>query len=175
MTKSKKKRSTTSRPVHSSAQWPWLVVGILCGLFAAGLAYLHFMEREQSALQRSTVAKQKNIPEPHFDFYTMLPQADSTPPPTLKAVPEKPKPSPEKAVPSKLYTLQAASFGRQQEADQLKAQLILAGFDVTVKEFNVNGKIYYRVILGPYNDKAAAKAAQQRLLEHNIKALLVNK
>ena len=181
MTK-RKTRNKSSYQSTSSAQWPWLIMGILCGLIAAGLVYLHFMEREQSSLQKSN-RKQQLTNEPHFEFYNILSemggetQASSS---EKTVTPAKTELSPpaissekEKRESSKQYIIQAGSFGRSQEADQLKAQLILSGFDVTVKEFTSNGKTYYRVLLGPYVDNTSAKDVQKQLAAQNIKSLVV--
>ena len=62
------------------------------------------------------------------------------------------------------YVLQIASLRSMQEADGLKAQLILLGFSPVVQSVAINSdEKWYRVRIGPYADRDALGAARARL------------
>lgn len=101
----------------------------------------------------------------HYDFYTMLPKNDLE---TSQGI------SKEKTNTSTTrYQLQLASFTKYEEADHLKAQLILQGYNASIQKHQHNGVKHYRVIIGPFNNSKAATAEQEHLTKNNIKSLLV--
>lgn len=63
------------------------------------------------------------------------------------------------------YIVQLGVFKNYNDADQLKAQLVLQGYEVVIKSFKKQNTLY-RVYMGPYPNLAAAKK-QQHLLEQN--------
>jgi len=153
----------------------WLIALLLVGGFVAGLFYLQHQPSTSQA-QRNTVltvhahhhattkmpAKvNASNAAPKFDFYTMLPN-NKNQLPAVKAPPV-----------TQHYLLQAASVKKYNDADRLKAQLILLGFDAFVRKTQHNGHIWYRIYLGPYISLNAAKQSQHRLLNNNIKSLLI--
>jgi cell division protein FtsN len=68
------------------------------------------------------------------------------------------------------YLLQAGAFERSADADDLKARIALSGEAARVETAEINGKTYYRVRLGPYNDAAAAERARANLAGQGIRA-----
>lgn len=68
------------------------------------------------------------------------------------------------------YMLQAGSFERSADAENLKARIALSGEPARVEEAQVNGKTMYRVRLGPYENTQAASAAQSALASQGINA-----
>jgi cell division protein FtsN len=56
------------------------------------------------------------------------------------------------------YMLQAGSFERNADAEDLKARIALSGEPARVEEAEVNGKTMYRVRLGPYSAESASTA-----------------
>ena len=118
-------------------------------------------------------AKKKAPPQqtasPQYDFYTVLPQ-NSDQPTTEKNTPP---PSPPEAP---HYFLQAASFTTHKEADSLRGQLILEGFNAQVEKAMAKGKPWYRVVAGPYSTKKKADEAMRTLKQnHHLNSLLVEK
>ncbi|MDF1646432.1 MAG: SPOR domain-containing protein [Legionellaceae bacterium] len=132
-------------------------------------------------------AKTASLPKPKFEFYTLLTQEKavtekaplkSKPPavaapmtPSHQAVQEAIKaPEPVKAVsaepltaaePSKyIYLLQLASFQRQEDAEQMKASLIMRGFDVNIKTATQQGGVWHRVVIGPFGSRQKAEKTQ---------------
>lgn len=116
----------------------------------------------------ATKSHKKNQDEPaheHYDFYTMLPKNDLE---TSQGI------SQEKTnLPTTRYQLQLASFTKFEEADHLKAQLILQGYNASIQKHQHEGVKRYRVIIGPFKDSKAATAEQERLSKNNIKSLLI--
>lgn len=71
------------------------------------------------------------------------------------------------------YYLHVASFPDFDEADNLKAQLIISGFTVKVKTKMIKGKQINIVYVGPYASKDAALQGQASLSSNNIKSVMV--
>lgn len=67
------------------------------------------------------------------------------------------------------YLLQAGSFERNADAEDLKARIALSGEPARVEAAEVNGKTMYRVRLGPYSADAAS-AAKSALAAQGINA-----
>lgn len=73
----------------------------------------------------------------------------------------------------KKYYLHIASFNDSEEADQLKAQLLLLGFDVSIQKNTKNFRNWYRVRLGPYKELFKAQQIQEQLKQSQIKSVLL--
>ncbi|AHE67865.1 SPOR domain-containing protein [Legionella oakridgensis] len=74
------------------------------------------------------------------------------------------KPATEKVTPAVVhkesYLVQVASFRKREDAERMKASLILKGFSVNVMAV-VNQQIHwYRVIIGPFSSRIQAEKAQ---------------
>ena len=74
------------------------------------------------------------------------------------------------ATDSARYMLQAGSFERNADAENLKARIALSGEPARVEEAEVNGKTMYRVRLGPYENTATVSAAQTALINQGIQS-----
>ncbi len=70
------------------------------------------------------------------------------------------------------YMLQMASLKNYADADRLKAQLTMLGFDIYIQSYSKNGQIYNRVVMGPYS-KAIALQQQTLLQKNHIASILV--
>ena len=68
------------------------------------------------------------------------------------------------------YMLQAGSFERNADAENLKARIAMSGEPARVEEAEVNGKTMYRVRLGPYDNAQSASAVQSALQNQGINA-----
>ena len=71
------------------------------------------------------------------------------------------------------YSLQIASFPSYGEADRLKAELILLGFEPSIKSVKKNGATWNRVWLGPYHNYTVVQSVQRQLRDKHIKSNLV--
>ena len=71
------------------------------------------------------------------------------------------------------YRIQAASLSEKGKADQLRAELLLAGMEATTKHSKINGENWYRVLIGPFDRKVEADRAMTKLREKNLAAILL--
>lgn len=71
------------------------------------------------------------------------------------------------------YLLQLASVKSFSEADKLKAQLTMVGYDVTIQKINRDQQTSYRVILGPYSSVTLAQNQQAKLRKSNIASIII--
>ena len=145
----------------------------------------------------------KAKPKPEFEFYTALPEGGLQPVKKSTAVTEIKKPvtvtkvAPAKATtapvnttnakpvtaapvkvkeqPSKAnhYFLQVASFPQQKDANELRAKLLLEAYNANIQKISVNGKDWYRVVVGPYKDPAKLTQAQSELAKLHYKAIVL--
>lgn len=191
----------------------WLVACVLIALFIAGLFFLRqegTKLAEQHAVQQTKVVKPTpapkktvSVPEPRFDFYTMLPSGKvSAPTSAAQSVPSKRNPvsniplsareqianlekqqleeessgKPAKALPTatkSYFVLQLGLFKDFAKADELKAQLVFQGIEAKIKNLKKNGSVLYRVWVGPYKSSAQAEKMQQKLKNSSVKSLLI--
>ena len=68
--------------------------------------------------------------------------------------------------------IQAGSFSRSQEADNQKAKLAMLGIEAYIQQVMVQDKTFYRVRLGPFNEKEANNV-QRELSAANIQSTLI--
>lgn len=177
----------------SSRHWPWLVLGFVGGtLFAGYLAHMQLLpdffersSRPQRATPKAKKPTEKKIPQ--FDFYNLLQanEQDDSPKSTPAKKPDIPaknqptvaplvqKSLPAKPAPETIYFLQAAAFRNHKDADQLKAQLILAGHTVQIKKVTKGKTNWYRVLIGPVKQKADAESLQHKLASQHIKTHII--
>lgn len=102
-----------------------------------------------------------NHPMPQFDFYTILPKEQVN---VAKLS--------ESTQSNTQYALQVSSVQNPADADHLRAELSLLGFDVYIEKFKMGDKIWNRVNIGPYFSATAAQTDQKRLVDNNIKSIL---
>lgn len=58
------------------------------------------------------------------------------------------------------YLVQVAAFNRRQDAEHLKASLVLTGYDVNLTPFLKNNITWFRVIIGPFSSQGEAEKAK---------------
>lgn len=129
------------------------------------------------------------VPEKRFQFYDILPGKSDAVPSSQSAdseskkeepkEPKEPKKEEAKKEESKeskqpLF-LQAGSFTKANDADNLKASLALMGVEASVQQVMVQDKTFYRVRLGPYNRIEDVNKVRADLARAGIDASLVKK
>ncbi|WP_439886535.1 SPOR domain-containing protein [Pseudomonas sp. MBLB4123] len=141
--------------------------------------------------------------KPKYDFYTLLPESEvivppqalEQPPATVEQKPvsaeeaakidaaraeaalkgEVPPPPPVVAkapVTTQLF-LQAGSFRRKDDAESLRAQIILLGQDVRVESGTVREEVWHRVLIGPFADRQQLTQSQKTLAANGFSNLLL--
>jgi len=71
------------------------------------------------------------------------------------------------------YILQVRSYDDPDQADARRAEIILNGLSADVVQTTENGKVWYRVVSGPYDSQEAAVIAQQTLQHSGIDSIVV--
>lgn len=158
----------------------WMVAGVVLGVFAAALVFLkaHHVQQIQHKMQQALQIKPpagktaiaKHQPkQPEFDFYTMLPKETVWEP---KSAEQPMTSAPAEPAAPIAYIVQVAAFQHYQDADKLKAQLLLEGYAANVNSKSDNG--WNHVWLGPFKTLQDAQAAQIKLAKSDKLHGLVN-
>ena len=71
------------------------------------------------------------------------------------------------------YFVQAGAYGRSEDAEQQRAKLAMMGLEGKMSEREQSGRTVYRVRVGPFDKRADAEAAKDRLTDAGIEAALV--
>jgi cell division protein FtsN len=180
----------------------WAIGGLALGLLVALLVWINAnssnapyppeVATSQPAAPRvpeiKTVVrpapKPIEIPQPEksrFEFYqalkdqkVIIPRSNSyntqssTGPLLLPSKPADPANSGKQA-----YILQAGSFKKHQQADEMKARLALLGIAAKIEKVRVSDGIWHRVRLGPFKSIDEANRIRTQLHAQKIKSLLV--
>lgn len=162
--------------------WMWLFTGVVTGLFIAFLYYLASVVPQEG--------KRIEMPAPGsaaggkgnetggasrltFDFYNILSGPDEAP----RSVPsEQSKAGQPKVVeakkgvapgsatlPNKPVFLQAGAFQKRGDAQRRRAELLLLGLDVSIKDAVVGEKQWHRIFVGPLSGAEELKRVQRLL------------
>ena len=145
---------------------------------------------------QATAEQTKEETNKDYRFYDLLPQQQVTPIPE-QAIPESKNqgavviveapeqkaetanPEPglvESAAPAAPnYILQVRSYDDPDQADARRAEIILNGLSADVVQTTENGKVWYRVVSGPYDSQDAAVIAQQTLQHSGIDSIVVKR
>ena len=164
-----RRTSSTNAP---TPPWLWFVAGLVLGAFAASL---YFIKNPVSAPAPKEAPKPKAVenktPKPRFDFYKLL-QESETIVPASETINEE-KPAQEQ---STEYILQVGSFPRAEDADKLRAQLILLNLDANIEKVEIRkGEIWHRVVVGPFNNQNALTSARSQLVKNEYNALVLKR
>lgn len=132
-----------------------------------------------------------------YRFYDLLPQQQVTPipqqavpetqvnaQPTIVEAPQATAPAAadsataDTAAPAEVkssYILQVRSYADPDSADARRAEILLNGLSADVVKTTDNGKVWYRVISGPYDSQGAAVIAQKTLQNSGIDSIVVKR
>lgn len=182
-------RNSYKRPPASSKPSirAWVIAILIVVVFAGGAGFLDSHRQDTpTALIHKVLQHNHTTTEtgkaPNFEFYTALPSgkltmvssSSNTASEQTAATLTQSKSvaitdeaitssSTTSAATNTSYFLQVASFPQYADADKLKAQLLLDNFNANTEKSVINGKEWYRVIVGPYPDLASVNAAQSQL------------
>lgn len=178
-------RAGTARRAQSPAgqgrlfHVPSFSIGLILGATVVlATAYLpEYLSSQQPALPVAKTAPRATEPATPpltFEFDTLL---RSTPPPVVVervASADADAPLIADGEPVE-YLLQAASFRSRDDADRLRAELLLLDLPAATGEVTVGSGIWYRVTVGPFADQQTAQGAMTRLRDRNLTAILVKR
>lgn len=107
--------------------------------------------------------------KPRFEFYKVLTDKQEATAPAEKDT-GKPVQKPQPGAKEKYY-LQAGSFPNAEDADKLKAKLLMLGMEVAVQTANIPDKgVWHRVRLGPYKGTDEMNKAMATLKQNGVNA-----
>lgn len=149
---------------------PWLLfmTGFTAGAFVTFLAMLWYFV---APVEPDSQASVNPVPEPNppveemeWEFYEIFPKS-------VVPVEEYNEDGEKVMLDQSAWILQVGSFRNPDDADELRAELILMGFDVVTKEIEVDGANWHRVIVGPFEAELDRNRAQDKLAQAQIGAI----
>ena len=172
--------------------WIWMLAGLIIGLFVALLVYIKdnssgkltitetvskvFQNKNETRGVKKENTKMPPPPpssnKPKFDFYTILPELEV-------AIPEQELIDTQSNTASsprtkQKYMLQAGSFKKFEEADKLKARLVLQGIEANIQKVKINASdTWHRVRIGPLNSVSELNKTRRRLRSLGIASIVV--
>lgn len=110
----------------------------------------------------------RTVEEPRFEFYQMLQESEVN----TDAVDDAYRSTPKGEKKTYRYMLQAGSFKKHSEAEQLRAKLILMGLPnaKTSKSSGKNGT-WYRVKVGPFDNRSMLNRAHDKLVKIRLQPM----
>ncbi len=165
------RRNNTGEGVQWGTFGSGMIVGILCTLAAAFLpSQFPGLGPTHNAPDQSSAAQQATGPKTNFEFFDRLPTDEvAIQRGTYKDL------RPKKITQTMEYLLQAVSFRKSEDAERLRARLLLSGMDAFTERTSVNGSVWYRVLVGPFSNKTELNRAQTRLREQNLNPLPITR
>lgn len=192
MAKRRKRRSTRATRADETPGWAWGAFGLAVGLSVAAAVWV-----SDRRGQPSTTAAPEPTPasvasalddngetrrepavrvEPEvgddgqqrFTFYELLKRSEVL-------IPEEPEAAgtsePVAVVQPGTYVLQAGSFSTEADADRRRAELAMHGIESRIQKASIDGRIYYRVRIGPTDDLDRLNMLRSRLRAAQIDAV----
>ncbi len=193
MAKRRKRRSTRTKKADETPGWVWGAFGLAIGLSVAAAVWVSD-RREQptraatapepapasisSALDDNGETRREppvrvepevgDDGEQRFTFYELLQRSEVL-------IPEEPaaadRPEPVAVVEPGSYVLQAGSFSTEADADRRRAELAMHGIESRIQKASIDGRIYYRVRIGPTDDLDRLNMLRSRLRAAQIDAV----
>jgi len=182
----RKKRTAPKRkpPASPIPWWVWLFIGSLLGAFVMFLIYLWGISpslpkpsptQTAAKVQKEPAPKATDkapMPKPSFDFYKLLQEEESIVPATEPSRRSDDSPP---ATPAE-YLLQVGSFRSPDDADKLRAQLILLNLDARIESVTINnGERWHRVVVGPFDNQSKLSKARTTLVSNQYNALVLKR
>jgi cell division protein FtsN len=169
-----------------------VLVGMILGAVIVTIAVWFFNRGDNPFTQTSSTKQQAETPAaaqpapvtglpgkpgdrpPDYSFFNTLPTDTPAPPPTpVEQVQPSPHPpaAPAQTAPIKQTYLQLAAFENAEQADDLKARLILMGLEpITQRAQLPDGRVVHRIRVGPFTDRENLKAMRARLVSSGFSA-----
>ena len=107
---------------------------------------------------------------PRFDFYTVLPNQKPGLNPDIE-----PADLQSRNASSAQYLLQVGSFRQHADADRRRGELALLGLEASVEPGNADNGRWYRVYLGPFENRSEMTRARSLTAQADMDTLLVKR
>lgn len=165
--------------------WIWITTPTLAIAFVGFIVYLSTLPASdeldavkgdakaalQSGLERAKKETVRQVTgDDVYEFYQLLEQ-QKVDVPRVKEYVSTPKDS----TLSYEYLLQAGSFRSPEDAETMRANLLLLGLNTYQEATNVKGDPWYRVMVGPFTNRSKMNKAQDVLVSNNISPVLTKK
>jgi cell division protein FtsN len=123
-------------------------------------------EKSPKETPAESALPQTESPDNKFDFYTILPETESTV--TEQEIKNT------KSVKKDNYFLQVGAFADEADADNMKAKLALQGFEAVVQTATIPDKgVWHRVRVGPLSDVDQINKIRGELTTNGFNADLI--
>lgn len=149
--------------------WVWFFTGLVTGLFLALLIYLGryvpvdtqdtSLTTRETAPARPTSKESEDMP---FQFYDIFEKSE---------VPVEERSNEPGTSARSRYVLQTGSFANAEDADRMRAQLLLLGLDVFTRQVSVHGELRHRVLVGPLDTRGELNKALDKLAQAEIESI----
>lgn len=169
------RRRKNSKPAplfHGGSFFAGMLIGI--GATTAGMLLPGWWEAsaigERVPTDRSA-ERQETPAETRFEFWDVLPgDGIGSNPEVYRGA------APGAADEPVEFLVQAGSFPTSEDADRMRASLLLLGLDVATRSVTLdNGAVWHRVLVGPFDTERDTRRAMTRLREQNIDPLLLKR
>ena len=163
--------ATRNNNNQNSNHWSWYFSGLFNGLLLCVIGYVALTQLNNGATIADVVDSIQETDNndsnraTELEFYDYLPQAEVE----VNVVPVEIASSAIENESNQItYLLQAGSFLDPNDAEALRARLILMNLDTRVKPHPLSGRTWYRVQSGPFLGRNAVEAAENIMIENNI-------
>jgi cell division protein FtsN len=176
----KKRKKGATRKSTPIPGWVWLVTGLALGLFVTLIVHLVKIAPQAAKVREQAVAeaktreveeKKKKAEQAHkdkkrYDFYTMLPQEKVEVPKDLEAVADAPA--------YYQFMLQTGAFSSVADADRVRAELIMQGFEAQIRSSTSDKGTVHRLVIGPFPNRSRMAKARSMLIAKGVATMMVN-
>lgn len=156
-------------PTPGKPGWILFAGGFICGVFVTLLATLWYLKPSASegqiAGEHPTAEPKAKADDMTWDFYEIFPRS------VVPVGEEYKQDEPEQVPDTRKWVLQSGSFKDPNDADERRAELLLMGFSVSTTSVDVEGTIWHRVIVGPFDTDLEKNRAQDKLAQAEIQSI----
>ncbi len=160
----KRKKAAAKTLFHGASFSAGIVLGIVLAVLGAYAPQLFEDELKQISERREQAS-----PVLRFEFDKLLRDSEVVTDPGIYSIPK------DNAGVKTEYLLQAASFRNQDDAEGLRATLLLLGLPTNSYRVQLESGSWFRVLVGPFSTQLQAQRAMTRLRKENISALLIKR
>ena len=159
------RRIETPPPAQGGRGVPFLL-GLCCGIALTMLFTRGEGRTLENPLPKAGTAE--SIPEVRFEFPEVLRDAEVLVPYVEEYLDGEAKPEDVGE-----YLLQAGAFRSSEDADRRRAMILLQDLPARTVAVRRDGGTWHRVLVGPFESRRAARAAQLALLREDIDSLVL--
>lgn len=174
------RRQATRRPQKTKVPtWVWVFTGGVLGAFIMFIIHLTTLKNAEprQAIKKPPNTSPTQTPpspqtsnKPRFDFYERLKETRV----------EVPNTHSENGLtidtPQHEFIIQVASFRKKDDAEATRVKLILLNLEVDIEKAKVDkGKVWYRVVVGPFSSRSRLAKVRSTLISNHFEALVLKR